>query len=277
MNSRFHLLRFLFVLLLASGNAEAQESTRFDIKKDLLLLHYDFKTDVDDLHSVAAFRTLIATPDFANINYHAVAGTYGEQEGLYVPPNELCKQAFGNKWSDAHKNFEKALKEVDGKVKTILSAGGDIWIAEGGQSDFSAALIKKIQSSDQAIDTKTRIHIVQHSNWNEESTSKEALAYAKENTDYKKIPDGNAVGNGTPGFLTKDPIDLENFFDSPAIIKGWQTAIDLANQYNGKENRYLNEAVDSGGLDFSDFSEVCWILELGDFKDSVEFFEWASK
>jgi hypothetical protein len=47
----------------------------FNLKKDLLLAQYDCKTDVDDLHSVAAFATILANPEFSGINYHAVAGT----------------------------------------------------------------------------------------------------------------------------------------------------------------------------------------------------------
>ena len=44
------------------------------------------------------------------------------------------------------------------------------------------------------------IHVVQHSDWNEKSTLPEDLRFVKVNTDYQKIPDGNVVGNGTPGF-----------------------------------------------------------------------------
>ena len=37
---------------------------RFNPNKDLLLAHFDCKTDVDDLHSVAALITLLSQPDF---------------------------------------------------------------------------------------------------------------------------------------------------------------------------------------------------------------------
>ena len=38
---------------------------------------------------------MLADPRFSNVKYHAVAGAYGIQEGLYVPPNDLFKIAFG--------------------------------------------------------------------------------------------------------------------------------------------------------------------------------------
>ena len=70
---------------------EDGKSNRFNTELDLLLAQYDCKTDVDDLHSIAAFATLMSNTQFSKINYHGVAGTYGTQEGLYVPPNDLFR------------------------------------------------------------------------------------------------------------------------------------------------------------------------------------------
>ena len=41
--------------------------------------------------------------------------------------------------------------------------------------------------------------------------------------------------------------------------------------YNGKEELYHNEAISTGELDFSDLSEVCWIMGLKDIKDTEHF------
>jgi hypothetical protein len=256
----------------ALGN-EPAKAGRFDIKKDLLLTQFDCKTDVDDLHTVAALVTLLSDSSFAEINYHAVAGAYGLQEGLYVPPNALFQRAFGDNWTDAHADFEMAVQKVKSIVKPILADQGDIWIADAGQSDFSAALIKAIQSDLPEINTSKRFHVVQHSDWNEEVTTPECLQFVKKNADYHKIPDGNAVGNGTPGFRSPENIQLKNIMMNPELLEIWRLAMDLANQYNGKEGRYNNEAISAGGMDFSDLSEVCWILGLQDIKDVEHFFE----
>ena len=267
---------FLLVALIhpcLSQNEPFEESRRFNIETDLLLLNYDCKTDVDDLHSVAGWVTLSSDPKYSKVKFHAVAGTYGTQEGLYVPPNTLFRLAFSNNWTDAHADFDKALDKVLLIVKTTLDAGGNVWIAEAGQSDFSAELVKRIQSVLPEINTRDRIHVVQHSDWNEEVTSLDRLDFIRRHTSYHKIPDGNAVGNGTPGFKTSDydfnPKDLTN----PKVRKVWKKAIELANTYNASDGRYNNEAVAAGGLDFSDLSEVCWILELEEIKDTEEFFE----
>ena len=260
---------------------EPQNSTSnqqaFDFKKDLLLGHFDCKTDVDDLHSVAAFSTLLSHPDYSSINYHAVAGTYGVQEGLYVPANELFQLAFGNNWSDAHTDFEKAIENVFKLSLSILNDGGDIWIADAGQSDFSVALVKKIQQSLPELNTLQRIHIVQHSNWNESVTDPESLQFAKEHTDYNKIPDGNTTDNGTPGFNTASFTNWKSQIENQKVKRVWELAVNTGNQYNGKEGRYLNKSIAAGGVDFSDVSEVCWILGLEGIRDTGAFFTLFAK
>jgi len=249
---------------------------RFNLEKDLLLVQFDCKTDVDDLHTVAAVATLLSDSKFSKIHYHAVAGTYGIQEGLYVPPNALFKLAFGDNWSDAHENFTKAVEQVKVIIKATLADQGDIWIADAGQSDFTAGLIKSIQSDLPEVIISERIHVIQHSSWNEEVTAPMNLQFVKENADYHKIPDGNEVGNGTPGFRSPEYTQWKNKITNPELIDIWQLAIDLSNKYNGKEGRYNNEAISAGGLDFSDLSEVCWILGLQDIKDAEHFFNLYS-
>lgn len=250
----------------------SSKGENFDLDKDLLLVHFDCKTDVDDLQSVAALVTLLSNVEFSKIKYHAVAGTYGIQEGLYVPPNKLFKHAFEDNWTDAHENVKNAVAKVKMMAKSTLENHGDIWIADAGQSDFSAQLIKAIQADFPAMNISQRIHLVQHSDWNEEVTSPVYLDFVKTNIDYQKIPDGNVVGNGTPGFRSPEYNKWKDKMTNPKLIETWQLAIDLSNKYNGKEGRYLNEAIAAGGLDFSDLSEVCWILGLQDINDTELFF-----
>ncbi len=240
--------------------------------KDFLLIQFDCKTDVDDLQTVAALSTLLTDSNFTNINYHAVAGTYGIQEGLYVPPNDLFQLAFGDNWTDAHNNKKGAVEKVKSLVIKTLVQDGNLWIADAGQSDFSAELVHAIQKDLPKIETSKRIHVIQHAEWNEEVTTPEKLDFVKRNTDYIKIPDGNGVGNGTPGFRSPEFTNWDDKITNPEMRKIWQLAIELSNKYNGKEGRYYNEAIAAGGLDFSDLSEVCWILGIRNIKDTEHFF-----
>ena len=263
------------IILTCSSNTTDRfpKAGDFNIEKDLLLVQFDCKTDVDDLHSVAALITLLSDSEFSKIEYHAVAGSYGTQEGLYVPPNDLFQLAFGNNWTDAHDNVPAAVEQVLAIIKSTLDHQGDIWIADAGQSDFTSELIKAIKVDLLEIDISQRVHVVQHSNWNEESTSPENLEFVKRNADYHKIPDGNVVGNGTPGFRDPDYVFSKDKIKNPLLTEVWQLAIEISNTYNGKDGRYNNEAISAGGLDFSDLSEVCWILGVQDIKDAAEFFK----
>ena len=146
MVSRILILIAIIVLSSKSNDLDngALQADSFNIEKDFLLVQYDCKTDVDDLHTIAAFFTLMSDPNFSKINYHAVAGTYGIQSGLYVPPNPLLELAFKDNWTDAHNNTQTAVEQVKSKITATLLNKGDVWIAEAGQSDFTAELIKSI-------------------------------------------------------------------------------------------------------------------------------------
>jgi len=123
------------------------------------------------------------------------------------------------------------------------------------------------------IDTKTQVHIVQHSDWNENQATADDLTYVKENTDYIKIPDGNVVGNGSPGFYTEEKVNWNNYITDPHILEVWGKAFEIVNKYNGKDGRYKNPAIASGGMDFSDVAETCWIFGFNDLKNAEQFFK----
>ncbi|MEM1336251.1 MAG: hypothetical protein AAF717_02010 [Bacteroidota bacterium] len=268
------VLVFLYVLFPCGFLSLNAQEAFFDPTKDLLIAQFDCKTDVDDLHTVAALATLLNHKEYKDIHYHAVAGAYGIQEGLYVLPNALFQLAFGTHWSDAHEDGNKATQEVLSLVEAQLDSGGNIWVAEAGQSDFSAKWIRALQALRPQLNTKQRIHIVQHSKWNEEVTAPESFEYVNRVTDYRKIPDGNAVGNGTPGFRSDEIIDWRRQISTPNLVQIWEMALRIGQEYNGKDGRYLNTAIANGGLDFSDLSETCYLLQLDHLKDAVAFFAY---
>jgi hypothetical protein len=265
----------LFVLIL-SINLHASESKKlglFDIEKDLFLAQFDSKTDVDDIHSIAATATMLADKRFQKLNYFAVAGAYGDQDGLYVPAPKLFDLSFDDRWVNAHTHYDDSLKFVVGKVTETLEKSGNIWIAEAGQSNFTADVIRAIKQQQPSVDTKTRIMVIQHSDWNEKSTNPADLAYTKENAAYYKIPDGNATNNGTPGFKSHQMPNWRSYINEPRLVSIWQLAINIANTYNGVDQRYNNPAIADGGIDFSDVAEMSWIFGFKALKDENAFFK----
>lgn len=245
----------------------------FDPDRDLFLAQFDSKTDADDIHSVAGVGTMLRDPRLANVNYHAVAGAYGIQEGLYIPSPQLFNLVFGERWSDAHNHRERSVKEVAQLVTDTLAAGGDIWVAEAGQSDFTADWLKEVNEMNPDAASTARVHVVQHSDWNESVTAPDKLAYVRKHADYRKIADGNATGNGTPGFRLESAELWQQALDPGAYGEFWALAKEIADAYNGKDGRYDNGAIAAGGMDFSDVAETCWIFGFTELEDARAFFE----
>lgn len=279
MNFKYFAVLTVFALLTFSAFQIPSPLTmgKFQVESDLFLAHFDSKTDVDDIHSIAATATILSDSRFSEVRYHAVAGAYGTQGGLYVPANELFEASFDENWSDAHTDYDQALSEVTDLVVNILKEEGDIWIAEAGQSDFTADLIKNVKTELPKFSIKNRIHVVQHSEWNENNTAPQNLTYVKEKADYHKIPDGNEIGNGTPGFTKSEPVNWQQYITNPDLVAIWEMALQIAENYNGKDDRYKNPAIASGGMDFSDVVETCWIFGFNDLENIEGFFsEFAS-
>jgi hypothetical protein len=151
-----------------------------------------------------------------------------------------------------------------------LGQGGSVWVAEAGQSDFTADWL--VQLSEAGFDTK-RVNVVQHSDWNEDVTTPAKLELTRKLATYHRIADGNNTGNGTPGFRTDSSEAWSKALGHESMGYSWQIALVLGNHYNGVDGRYLNEAIAAGGLDFSDTSETCWIFGCDDLEDVNAFFE----
>ena len=269
-NLRLIILALAFVM---AGSATASEALgQFNPDRDLFIPQFDSKTDVDDLHSVAGVATILRDPRFSDVEYHAVAGAYGIQDGLYVPSPGLFNLAFGNRWSDAHNHREQALEAVSAMVVETLGRGGHVWVAEAGQSDFTADWLKMVREQLPSVDSRKQVHVVQHSDWNESVTSPESLTYVKQHADYQKIPDGNETGNGSPGLRTESEEYWPAAMDSEQSGEIWKLARKLAMKYNGREGRYNNTAVEAGGMDFSDVSETLWIFGFTHLRDTGAFF-----
>ncbi|MCI2285277.1 hypothetical protein L3081_20205 [Colwellia sp. MSW7] len=256
------ILTFVTLLSLNSYSADL----KFNADKDLLLLNFDLKTDVDDVHTIAALDLILQSNEFKNINYYAVSGTYGIQAGLYVPRDTLFNIVFKNNWTDAHMHKQNSINNTVKHISKTLSTNGKVWIAEAGQSDFTQELLIALDEFGIPF-SKDNIMVVQHSTWNEKETSVDALNFVKAKTTYIKVEDGNKENNGSPGFNNETyPVkNLENekFISSEA----WTEANKISSQYNGVNGRYNNKAISNGGADFSDLVEITSILNIKDTKE----------
>jgi len=285
------------------GQSQAQE--RFNKKTDLFIAQFDNLPDNDDVQSQAAVGSLLAHPDFKGVNYFCAAGAWGAQwtrknghRMKYIDSNELFELAFGSqakpdssetelaaaRWVDAHgpyddqrkptqeriDNLDFAAEVIKNKAQPILEAGGRVWVMEAGQSDLSAKWVEKLIAAGVG-NVKTNVFVVQHSTWNENATTKTALAYVKENANYTQIEDGNWTygkvrgkprGDQTPNYknsstsFMKKAIADSNPNEKPRLI--WKKAKQIT------DNASYRGVISKGGVDFSDTVEAMWIFDLAD-------------
>jgi hypothetical protein len=184
-----------------------------NIKKDvdLISLHYDHAKDPDDCHSAAADRTIIQSEfglDWMKKNVVAVSGACGvENCDTFVPGTDAVMDAVFNGvagWvpaytEDGYAQWDAAVDTLTDRWCETLQAGGDVWVKEGGQSDFTADVLAAVRSQLPNIDTAKKVHVVQHgSAANSDDTSlneiwadQAKLAFVKANTDYIGVRNGN--------------------------------------------------------------------------------------
>jgi hypothetical protein len=247
------LLLGLLSLGFVSLQRVAGESNRFDPDADLLSLHYDHAPDQDDGHSAAADRSMLETLyglDWCKKNIVALSGAYGKNAKTFNAASDTVMDAVWSPvsgWLDAHADRDRAMAALTKRWKATLTAGGDIWVKEGGQSDITSMVVKRLGADMPTLDPRKRIHIVQHSDWNEQHTGDEALAHVKSHTDYIRIENANRYlkldGGGDTSFQ-------KAALSHPDFGPGWKAAFDY---YNPRKR-----------LDFSDTGELLHILGLGE-------------
>lgn len=240
---------------------------------DLLALHYDIAPDLDDLHAMAAACTVTRC---YQIDPCVVIGTHGEtREAAYkVFENGDTRQGHGQDVAaagfssyidtDGLSNAQPAINQTAAKWKATLDAGCDVWVAEGGPSDFTREVIVRMVALGCPLSViQNRVHVVQHSLWNENNTNAADLTYVKNNTDYIKITDGNLTGNGTA-----DLNDQANL----AAFQAWALNSPCAAAWS----QAFEGLPPTDKLDFSDTVELLYILNipLSDISTPTTFCEF---
>ncbi len=228
----------------------ANTSGEADLSSDLISLQYDHAPDRDDGHATAAGKQVA---DVIGFIPWVVGGAYGaDNANTYRESSEVVMDAVwgpGN-WVNADENWSAAVQATADRWETTLESCGDIWIAEGGQSDFSADVVRELQDRMPDLETTERIHLVQHSNWNEIHALDADLAFVRAETDYISIPDGNSGGNGTADFNDQN---YDGPFIAAALSSPNAAGFEAAFDYYSPENERL---------DFSDTVELMEILDI---------------
>ncbi len=231
----------LLALCLCAVNANAQYRNGVD----LISLHYDHAPDRDDGHATVA--GLVVTRHFG-IAPLVISGAYGDNnKSMYVSEAEQVMQiTWGDQWLNAHTDWNGTIAITTARWLDIINKGGDIYVAEGGQSDFTAGVVKNIQEQT-SVDTSRRINVIQHSLVNEKYANQSDLKFVKANTNYIKIDDGNSENK------TADLHQPSSSFVSKARASYFSEQWNAAFDYLSPQRK----------LDFSDTVELLYILDIG--------------
>ncbi len=232
-----------------AGNRPSIGNNNFNSQRDLVALHFDHAPDRDDGH--AAVAALMVT-DALQLNVQVVAGTHGVySRGRYDYASEgLMSSVWGSTWHNAHSNRPGSVAAAVNRWTGVLAAGGSVWVAEGGPADFTAAVVRSINANHPEFNTRQRIHVIQHSDWNEDHSLEADLAYAKANTRYVKIADGNDP-NATADFR------FESHNNGTFVSRA------RSSSYSNEWGVAFNYLTPSEKLDFSDTVELMHILGIG--------------
>jgi hypothetical protein len=223
-----------------------QSIAAFDRQSDLVALHFDHAPDRDDGHAAVAALMMVQSLDLNSI---VVGGAYGRWNAdRYDAGSEAVMDVtWGADWHNAHSDYSGALNTSLGRWLETLDNGSDIWIAEGGQSDFTADLLRQLHRARPAVDTTQRVHLVQHSDWNEVHADQSDLDFVRANSHYILIDDGN-FSNATADLNQKSASFVSAVLSSQ-YANAWQAAFN-----------YLDP---NDKLDFSDTVELLHIVGIG--------------
>jgi len=221
----------------------------FNAQRDLIALHFDHAPDRDDAHAAVA---ALMVRDQLGLTVNVVAGTYGEhsRDRYDVESEAVMRAVWGSEWLNAHSNFEGAVNSTVNRWAAVLGAGGSVWVAEGGPSDFTAEVVSRLRQRHTEFNTNQRIHVIQHSVWNEDHSRASALNYTRANTRYVFIADGNDPN------ATAD-LRFESHNNGSFVSRA------LSSSYSNEWAVAFGYLSPSDKLDFSDTVELLYILELG--------------
>jgi len=219
--SSYHEIDKITFELQGSGTP-ATPTPPADLGDPLIILHYDSAPDSDDLMAAVMAKAVV---DTLQLDPYVVNGTYGylKANQFIAGSTEHIRTLFPDA-GDAS-GLGRGLEEVAEAqaIAAALGAGKVVYIAEGGPSDFTYAVVQRLVQAYPALDKK-KIVVVQHSRWNEDNTNQASLNALKGTVTYRKIDDGNQP-NATADFnearSDADCVAANNSFLSSAYRNPW--------------------------------------------------------
>jgi len=226
---------------------------------DLVIIAHDSGPDTDDMQAIVANRMIMdANPA---VNHILVGATQGHQWPNPTAGSESHTQSLFPDWINAKASTSgttsfdgNSVIKVSDRVADTLNNGGTVHIAEGGPSDFTAEILRVLQSRGVSASSLKRIRVVQHSAgssaWNEQQTKGSNMALVKSVATWVPIANGNVGGNATADF--QEPAGSSMCQRFMRSVSGTRYAVQWAWAYS--------KIGDSRKCDQSDSVELLYIL-----------------
>jgi len=223
---------------------------------DLVALHYDNCPDRDDGHALPSGKAVVERSGLSNVI--VVNGTCGDQNrNSYQRGSEAVVRAvWGSQWLDYYNQAQASVQTATSRWAQVLANGGDVWVAEGGPSDFTASVLQSLDRLYPSLNLK-KIHVVQHAagtGFNEANSAR--IGVVKRLADYRVIPNGNISGNGSANFNQKS-----TFF----------VGVARQSKYASEWNAAFNYLDPNRRLDFSDTVELLYLINDTSTKNVDDF------
>ncbi len=237
---------------------------------DLVIIAHDSGPDTDDMQAIVANRMIMDA--YPAVNYLLVGATQGHAWTTPTAGSEAHTESLFPDWINA-KASTSGTTSFDGtsvitvadRIEQTLGNGGTVHIAEGGPSDFTAEVLRLLQSRGVSATNLKRIRVVQHSAgttaWNEQQTSSTNIALVKTASTWVPIANGNVGGNATADFQEPASSSMCQRFMSSA--SGTQYASQWAWAYSTID--------DARKCDQSDSVELLYILNETSTKTFDQF------
>ena len=224
-----------------------------------MALHYDNCPDRDDGHAVVAGRAITNTVGINN--FIVVNGTCGTDiRDDYQPESEAVLNAtYGDDWLDGFNDLTESVNTAADRWAATLANGDDVWVQEGGPSDFTGMVLRRLGDVYPSVD-RGRVHVVQHAagrGFNEANTTSANINLVMDVADYITLSNGNRGGNGTADLNMQSTSFVNTALES-TFASAWTAAFD-----------YLDPIEDK--LDFSDTVELLFIISDDDTQNVNDF------
>ena len=226
---------------------------------DLVALHFDNCGDRDDGHAAVAGRAVLDTVGITN--FIVVNGTCGSDiRDRYQPESEAVFDAtYGDDWLDSFNDLTESVNTAADRWAATLANGDDVWVQEGGPSDFTGMVLRRIGDVYPSID-RGLVHVVQHAagrGFNEANTTSANINLVRDVTDYIPLSNGNRPNNGTADLNMQSTSFVNSALES-RFASSWEAAFDYLDPINDK-------------LDFSDTVELLYIIDDTDTQTVNDF------